>query len=476
MMADSYDAVVIGAGPNGLAAAITVAQAGRSVVVLEANETIGGGARSAETTEPGFVHDLASAIHPLGMGSPFFSQLPLDQHGLEWIVPVASVAHPLNNGEAAIAWHDLHQTAVGLGEDAAAYRRTYQRLVENWDDVTDFTMTPLTRFPRHPVLMLRLGLAGFAPATQFARNRFSTEAARALFAGHVAHSLLPLTYPFTSTFGLVLGASAHTVGWGFPKGGAQSLTNALASYLKSIGGEIRTGTRVRDLSDLPPHRAAIFSTTPFQVGQIARERLPQHSRLWMRRFKYGPAAFKVDFALSEPIPWANPEVAHAATVHVGGTVKEITLSEKQMSSGVPPTKPFVLLAQHSLFDDTRAPEGKHTAWAYCHVPNASRFDMTKRIQHQIERYAPGFRDTIIAMRSWSPADLEASNANLIGGNVGGGSNRGSRVFFRPGIKIIPYRTGNPTIFIGSASTSPGAGVHGMSGHHAAREALATALR
>lgn len=477
-MADrqEFDAVVVGAGPNGLAAAITLAQAGKSVVVLEANDTVGGGARSAEVTEAGFVHDLASAIHPLGLGSPFFNSLPLEEHGLEWIIPEASVAHPLKNGVAAIAWRDFEQTAAGLGEDAGAYRKTYDFLISKWDDITDFSTAPLTRVPRRPILMMRLGAKGALPADRFARGRFSTEAARALFAGHVAHSLLPLSYPFTTTFGLMLGASAHTVGWGFPKGGAQALSDALADHLRSLGGEIRTGTRIQNLDDLPPHRAAIFSLMPAQVGEIAREALPQHTRLWMRRYRYGPAAFKVDYALSQPIPWTNPEVARAATVHVGGTLAEVARSEAQMSSGVPPTRPFVLLAQHSLFDDTRAPEGRHTAWAYCHVPNSSRFDMTERIQHQIERFAPGFTDTIIAKRTWTPAELEASNANLIGGDVGGGSNRGSRVFLRPGIKTSPYRTGNPLIFIGSAATSPGAGVHGMSGHYAAREALATALR
>lgn len=474
-MPESVDAVVVGSGPNGLSAAITIAQAGRSVVVLEANETVGGGARSAEVTEPGFVHDLASAIHPLGLGSPFFDTLPLREHGLEWVIPEASVAHPLDGGEAAIAWRDMDETAAGLGMDADGYHQTYRWLVRRWQDVTAITMGPLLRIPRHPLLMARMGLTGAPPATSFARRRFATTAGRALFAGHVAHSLLPLTYPFTTTFGLILGASAHTVGWGFPRGGAQSLVEALASHLRSLGGEIRTTHPVRSLADLPPHRAAIFSLTPGQVAAIAGDELGVRSRRRLAGFRYGPGAFKIDFALDGPIPWANPDVARAATVHVGGTLDEIAVSEAQACNGREPDRPFVLLAQHSLFDDTRSPAGRHTAWAYCHVPNGSTADMTGRIEAQIERFAPGFRDTIIAKRTWAPADLERSNANLVGGDVAGGSNRGTRVLFRPRLQPSPYATGNGAILIGSASTSPGAGVHGMSGHLAARRALDTVL-
>jgi phytoene dehydrogenase-like protein len=469
------DAVVVGSGPNGLAAAITLAQAGRSVTVLEANDTIGGATRSAELTLPGFVHDLGSAIHPLGVASPFFRSLDLESHGLRWIYPEASVAHPLDDGRAAMAWKDLDRTADGLAADATPYRRFFRYWVEHPDELADFALRPLLRIPGNPATAVRFGALSTPPATVTARSVWKTEEARALFAGHAAHSILPLGAPFTTSFAILLGASAHSVGWPFPQGGAQAIPDALASILRDLGGTIETGRDISSMGDLPDSTAVIFAIGPHQVERIVGDRFPERYRRSLRGFRYGPGAWKVDYALSEPIPWTNPDVHRAGTVHVGGTLDEIVDSERATAKGryVPP---FVLLAQHTLADPTRAPAGKQTAWAYCHVPNGSEVDRTDAIEQQIERFAPGFRDCVLARHVSSPAILHEGNKCLVGGDVGGGSNKGSQLFFRPRPQANPFTTADPQIFLGSASTTPGGGVHGMGGVGAAERALSTILK
>lgn len=468
------DAVVVGSGPNGLAAAITLARAGRSVVVLEAADEPGGATRSAPLVGEGYVNDLGSAIHPLARLSPFFRTLDLEQHGLRWITPPAAVAHPLDGGGAAIAWNDLERTAAGLGADGPAYRRLYAPLVTRIDDLLDLVLGPLLRLPRHPLLAASFGVRAAIPATRFASRTFSTDAARALFAGHAGHAIMPLSRPLTSSFGLLFGATAHSAGWPFPRGGAAALAHALVACLRAHGGEVRTGVAVRSLHDLPPARQVIFDLTPLQVLSIAGTALSPRYRRMLAGFRYGPSVFKIDYALRAPIPWANPDVARSATVHVGGTLAEIAASEAALGRAAHPDRPFLILAQHTLFDPSRAPEGRHTCWVYCHVPNGSTIDMTERIESQIERFAPGFRDVIERRVASGPRDLEAWNANLVGGDIAGGSVTGTQIVLRPGLRANPYRTSDPRVFIGSASTPPGAGVHGMAGHHAARTALRAA--
>ncbi len=473
----SLDAVVVGAGPNGLAAAITLARAGRSVLVLEANNTVGGSARTRELTERGVRHDIASAIHPMVKASPFFRSIAteLDDHGLVWVTPPAAAAHPLDGGRAGIAWNDIARTAEALGNDSKAYRRYYDPWVDNVDALLDLALNPLLRIPKRPLLSLRFGATAAVPAATTAARVWKSAEARALFAGHAAHAILPLTQPFTSSFGLLLGTLGHTTGWGFPAGGAQSITDAMASYLRSIGGRIETSHPVHSLRELPPAACTIFSLSPRQVDDIVGDRFPANYRSSLQAFRYGPAAWKVDYALDGPIPWTNPDVSHAGTVHLGGTLEEITRAEAIVASGGSAEKPFVLVAQHTPFDPTRAPEGVHTAWAYCHVPNGSTVDQTEAIENQLERFAPGFRDLVRQRHITSPADLQAQNMNLVGGDVGGGSYAGRQLFFRPRPQTNPFDTPDPTMFIGSASTTPGAGVHGMSGYGAAQRALSTTL-
>ncbi len=475
---NDVDAVVVGSGPNGLAAAITLARAGRSVRVIEANDTIGGASRSAEITEPGFVHDLGSAIQPMVKVSPFFVSIAdqLVDEGLTWVTPPASVAHPLDDGRAAIGWHDLERTVDGLGADGAAYRRYFSRWVDNVDIVADLALNPVMRVPPSPVFSARFGAASALPALTAARRTWSSDEARALFIGQAAHSFMPLTAPFTTSFAIVLGTLGHSHGWGFPEGGAQSIVDAMAALLRKLGGEIVTGHRVSSLDELPSSRAIVLALTPRQVERIAGNTFDEKYRRGLREFRYGPAASKVDFALDEQIPWTNPDVASAGTVHVGGSTDEIVAAEQAVNDGHHAERPFTLVAQHTLFDPTRAPETKHTAWAYCHVPNGSTIDQTEVIISQIERFAPGFRDIIRSSHTTLPADLEARNANLVGGDIGGGSYSGSQLLLRPRAQINPYSTPDPRIFISSASASPGAGIHGMSGAGAAQRALETVLK
>lgn len=477
-MSNRHDAVVVGSGPNGLAAAITLAKAGRSVVVLEANDTIGGAARSGELTEPGFIHDLGSAIHPMAMASPFFDSIAADlaRHGLNWVLPPAAVAHPLDNGRAGMAWHDFERTVSELGDDGPAYRKYYERWVDGLDKLVDLVLNPLLRVPPHPILSARFGAAAALPARTTARRTWQTDEAQALFAGHAAHAILPLTNPFTSSFGLLLGTLCHGAGWGFPAGGAQSLVDAMTALLTELGGEIRTGHRVASLADIPDAAATIFALAPKQVEAIAGDHFADRYRSSLRNFTYGPGAWKVDYALDEPIPWTNPDAAAAGTVHVGGTLEEITTGEAAVAAGRHSDRPFVLVAQHSLFDDRRAPEGKHTAWAYVHVPNGSTENQTAVLERQIERFAPGFSDVIRSKHATSPTMLEAGNANLVGGDIGGGSYAGAQLFLRPRPQTNPFDTPDDSLFIGSASTTPGAGVHGMSGVGAANRALQGVLR
>ncbi|MDP8951539.1 MAG: NAD(P)/FAD-dependent oxidoreductase [Actinomycetota bacterium] len=470
-----YDAVVVGSGPNGLAAAVELARNGRSVAVLEAEETVGGGTRSAELTLPGYVHDVGSAIHPLGYGSPFFSTLPLEEHDLEWVHPPAPLAHPFDDGTAAILERSVEETAVALGPDAAAYRRLMRPIARDWNRLVGSLLGPL-RLPRHPFALAGFGLRAVRSARGLAEGLFEGEKARGLFAGNAAHSFLPMEQPPSAAFGLVLGALGHAVGWPFPRGGSQKIADALVSYLRSLGGEVYTGIRVGSVEEVPRTRTVLFDVTPRQLLKIAGERFPGRYRRALERYRYGPGVFKVDFALDGPIPWRDKACERAGTVHVGGRLEEISVGEASVSRGEHPERPFVLLAQHSLFDASRAPEGKHTVWAYCHVPNGSTFDMTGRIEAQIERYAPGFKGRILARSRMGPADLQRINANHVGGDINGGFMDFRQLLARPAARLTPYSTPARGIYICSSSTPPGGGVHGMCGYFAARAALATALR
>ncbi len=466
------DAIVVGSGPNGLAAAIVLARAGRRVVVFEAADTVGGGARSVALTLPGFVHDVCSAIHAFAVISPLFKSLPLEQHGLEWVEPPAMLAHPFDDGTAAVLERAVETTAEGLGTDAAPYRRLLGRVVDDWPRLESSILGPL-RFPKHPFALARFVLTAIEPADGVARHRFSTAPARALFAGIAAHGMLPLNMAGTGAFGLVLGASAHIGGWPFPRGGAQSLSNALASYLRSLGGEIVTGTRVRSIDDLPPARAVLCDLSPKPLLKIAGHRFTPSYRRKLEAYRYGMGVFKVDFALDGPVPWRAPGCARAGTVHVGGTLDEIAAAEHDTWNGRHPEKPFVLLAQPTLFDPSRAPAGKHTVWAYCHAPNGSTFDMLPRIEQQIERFAPGFRDRVLAQSVMTSADMERYNPNYAGGDIAAGSCDLRQLFARPTWRW--YSTPAPGVYICSAATPPGVGVHGMCGFFAANRALREVL-
>jgi phytoene dehydrogenase-like protein len=467
----SYDAIVIGSGPNGLAAAITLAQAGCSTLLLEAKATVGGGLRSAELTLPGFVHDVCSAIHPLGVGSPFFRRLPLAEYGLEWIYPPAPLAHPLDEDTAVVLEQSVEATSTKLGQDATAYRKLMAPLVADWDKLASDLLGPFPFPPCHPLALARFGLSAIRSARSLAESRFQGKHARALFAGLAAHSIMPLEKPPTASFGLVLGILGHALGWPLPKGGSQCIADALAAYFQSLGGEIVTNNPVEVVDKLPPSRLVMFDVTPRQFLHLAGDRLPPGYRRQLEKYRYGPGVFKVDWALDGPIPWRAEACARAGTVHVGGTLAEVAASERAMWQGPPAEKPFVLVVQQSLFDPTRAPAGKHTVWAYCHVPNGSTFDMTERIEAQIERFAPGFRERIIARSVMPPAQMEQYNPNYIGGDINGGVQDFWQLFTRPVPRWIPYSTPIRGFYLCSSSTPPGGGVHGMCGYHAAKAAL-----
>jgi len=458
-----------------LSAAVTLAAAGRSVLVVEGRDTVGGGTRTAELTLPGFRHDVCSAIHPLAAGSPYLSQLPLERYGLRWLQPELPLAHPLDGGRAGVLHRSVDETADGLGADAKAYRRWVGSIAERWDDLAPMVTGSLVKVPRHPLVLTRFGLPALVPASRAGRTWFSTDEAQALFAGCAAHAFLPLDHLLTTSFALVLLAAGHAVGWPVAAGGSQAIADALAAHLTELGGEIRTGELITSLAQLPPSRAVLLDLAPRQVADLAGDRLSERYRARLRQFSPGPAAFKVDYALSGPVPWTNVACRRAGTVHAGGTADEVAAGEAAIGAGRPPERPYVLVAQQSLVDPSRAPAGQHTLWAYCHVPNGSTFDMTERIEAQIERFAPGFRDLVLARHVAGPAWFESYNPSYVGGDIAGGAHRGLQLVFRPTISVRPYHTPDPTLFLCSASTPPGAGVHGMCGHHAANAALASVL-
>lgn len=465
-----YDAIVIGSGPNGLAAAITLARAGRSVLVREGAQTIGGSCRSEPLTLAGFVHDVCATVQAMAPISPFLLSVPLEKHGLELIRPPAAFAHPLDDGTAAVCEGSVEQTADGLGEDAGAYRDLMKPLVDAWQDLATSLLGP-PRLPKHPLLMARFGGRGIQSACGLARRYFRTERARALFAGVAAHAVLPLEWTATAAFGLVLNVAAHVGGWPLARGGSQALADALAAHLRSLGGTIQVAAPVSSLDELPNTRAVLCDVTPRQLIRLAGDRLPASYRARLERFRYGPGAFKIDWALGGPVAWKSLECSRAGTLHLGGTLEELAASERAPWEGRVADRPYVLFVQATLFDPSRAPAGNHTAWAYCHVPNGCTIDMTDRIERQIERFAPGFRDRILARHVMPPAALERHNPNLIGGDIGGGSQQLSQLFARPVLRLDPYATPVPGLYLCSSSTPPGGGVHGMCGYFAARSAL-----
>ena len=445
------------------------------MVVRESADEPGGGARSAELTLPGFVHDLCSGIHPLVAASPFFRSAPLADHGLELVEPSVALAHPLDDGSAILLERSVTATAAGLGEDGPAYEQLLGRLVDDWGAVEAAALAPLLRVPRRPVALGRFGLSALRSADGLARSAFRGERARALLAGCAAHSMLPLERSPSAAFGLVLLALGHRVGWPFPRGGSGRITTALVAELERLGGALETGAPVVTLAELGSPRFVLCDVGPPALVRLAGNRLPERYARRLESFRYGPGAFKVDYALDGPVPWNAPECARAGTVHLGGTLAEIAASERAPWRGEHTERPFVLLAQHTLFDPTRAPAGKHTAWAYCHVPNGSPVDMSERIEAQIERFAPGFRERILARHVMGPADLEARNPNLVGGDVNAGAADLHGLLARPVARPVPYRTPVPGLYLCSASTPPGGGVHGMCGYLAARSALSDAL-
>jgi phytoene dehydrogenase-like protein len=467
------DAVVVGSGPNGLAAAITLARAGRSVTVYEAQSTIGGGTRSEALTLPGFLHDVCSAIHPLALASPFFKTVPLEEHGLQLIQPPAPLGHPLGDG-AVMLERSVAATARSLGLDERSYRGLFDPLVRASDALASDTLGPL-RVPRHPLAMARFGVNAVRSAKGLAR-RFETPQARALIAGIAAHSMLALDRPITAAYALVLAMLGHAVGWPIPRGGSQKIADALTDHLAILGGKVVTDHRIASLDEVSSAPIVILDVTPRQLLDIAGDRLPPSYKRQLTRFRYGPGVFKVDWALDGPIPWRDERCLRAGTVHLGGTFEEIAGSESAVAAGHPPEKPYVLLAQQSLFDAERAPEGKHAVWTYCHVPNASTFDMTDRIAAQIERFAPGFRDRILARSVMMPQDLQRHDENYVGGDINGGLQSFGQLWTRPVRKLVPYLTPVDGVFICSSSTPPGGGVHGMCGYFAARVALRSATR
>ena len=468
-----YDAVVVGAGPNGFAAAIALAASGRSVLLREATAAVGGGVRSEALTLPGFVHDVGSAVHPLGAASPFFRTLPLAEHGLRWIQPPAPLAHPFDDRPPAILERSMDATGRTLGRDAGAWQSAMSGLVADWEPLLDEILAPL-HWPRRPMMMARFGLAALRSARGYASGHFRGDAARALFAAIAGHALVPLDDSPSAAFALVLAVAAHAVGWPIPAGGSGALTAALASHFRARGGEIVTDAPLRTMRELDGTPLVMLDLTPRQLLAIAGDRLPRRYLRSLRRYRYGPGAFKLDWALSAPIPWRDAECARAGTLHLAGGFDDVLMSEAAPWHGQHAAFPLVILAQPSLFDASRAPPGKHTAWAYCHVPNGSAVDMATRIEAQVERFAPGFRDCVLARHVSTPAALERMDANLVGGDIGGGASTLSQVFFRPAMRRDPYATPLRGVYLCSSSTPPGGGVHGMCGLWAVRSALARA--
>ena len=463
-----YDAVVVGAGPNGLAAAIRIAQQGFSTLVLEESTKVGGACRTEELPLPGFRHDVGSAVHPLALGSPFFSSLPLEEHGLSWLHPPIPVAHPIDKARVAILYQSLEKTALLLGRDAERYNKLFGPLVTNWQSLLEEFLQPIFHPPQHPLRMAQFGLLALRSVEQLVR-RFSEETTKALLAGLGAHSFLSLSAPGSASFVLMLGLLAHAVGWPIPKGGAGSITQALAHYLLSLGGKIETGVSIKSFRDLPKTRAVLYDVTPRQLIQI--EQLPSRYQKRLERFKYGPAVFKIDYALDGNIPWIHEECCSAGTVHLGGTFEEVALAESKIVSGQHAAHPFLLLSQPTLWDSTRAPAGQHVLWAYTHVPFGSNRDVTEIIERQIDRFAPGFSKRILARHVISPAQLESMNPNLVGGTITGGANHLWQLIARPTLSAVPYRTPKKGVYLCSSSTPPGGGVHGMCGFHAANAVL-----
>jgi phytoene dehydrogenase-like protein len=469
-MTQMLDAAVVGSGPNGLAAAIALARAGHSVSLYEAAETIGGGCRTKELTLPGFRHDMCAAVHPLAVASPFLRTLPLAQHGLEWVQPETALAHPFDDGSAVLLQPSLEATASSLGQDAGAYRALFGPLVAHWRGLLASVLGPMLRPPKHPLLTASFGLRALQPAGILARRTFREEKSRAVFAGLAAHANVPLNTPFSASFALLLGAAAHTTGWPIVRGGSQALANAMASYFRALGGQIATSTPVEAVADIPAH-SHLLDTTPRQAIRIASERMSGLRKRRLQGFRYGNGVFKVDYALDDPVPWRAQDCLRAATVHLGGSLEEIEASELAVSESRHPERPYVILAQPTLFDAGRAPENRHIVWAYCHVPSGSTQDMTPAIEAQIERFAPGFRHRILARHTMTAPELETYNPNYIGGDTSGGSMGGLQLFFRPLLTPDPYEQARG-LYLCSASTPPGPGVHGMSGYFAAQRAMA----
>ena len=464
----SADVIVVGSGPNGLAAAIRMGQAGYSVLVIEGGATPGGGVRSGELTLPGFVHDICAAVHPLAFSSPYFRTLNLEQHGVRFIQPGAPLAHPLDDGSAVVLYQSLDETAANLGPDGHSHKRLFEEFVDRWDDLLQDALAPL-RIPRHPLLFSRLGLVALRSARGLAHAYYRTERARALFGGIAAHSTLPLEKMPSGGFAMMLAAAGHARGWPIIAGESQQLTNALVSVLQSLGGQVVTGITVESLHQLPPARAILLDVTPRQLLQMSSDHLPGSYKRKLGRYRYSMGSFKVDWALSEPVPWRAPECRMAATIHIGGSFDEISLSERKAWRGDIAARPMIIFTQQSLFDPSRAPQGKHIAWGYCHVPNGSTVDMLSRIEDQVERFAPGFRDCILARSVRKPADLEKYNPNLVGGDISGGAGTLDQFFFRPTATL--YKTPAKGVYLCSSSTPPCGGVHGMCGYYAAEAAL-----